>query len=170
MTFAAISINSHLGDKTKNIKLAILLLNNSGALRNIKQSSIYLTKPLLTKNIKDDNSLSMVITGDTNILPEELFEITSSIENQFSKDNGIKAVDIDILLYGNQVIESESLIIPHPRMTERDFVITPLAEIDPSLIYFGNNRYYGMRVKEIDYFLEERYIIKSFDLEEAKAS
>jgi len=80
----------------------------------------------------------MVCSGQTQLSPQDLLkfvkEIEATIGRQPSLRNGPRSIDIDILMYDNLHLEQADLIIPHPRMTERAFVLAPLAEIAPNLL------------------------------------
>jgi 2-amino-4-hydroxy-6-hydroxymethyldihydropteridine diphosphokinase len=81
--------------------------------------------------------LNQVVAGNTSLKPLELLGFTQSIEKGLGRvktfRNGPRVIDIDILLYGEQIVETESLTIPHPRLHERGFVLKPLADIAPKL-------------------------------------
>ena len=83
--------------------------------------------------------LNLVVAGSTLLTPKDLLKRLQAIETAFGRDRsqerfkGPRTLDIDILLYGNDVITSHDLIIPHPGLTERAFVLVPLLEIAPQL-------------------------------------
>ncbi|MFP4382587.1 MAG: 2-amino-4-hydroxy-6-hydroxymethyldihydropteridine diphosphokinase [Spirochaetia bacterium] len=97
-------------------------------------SRLYLTRP---KYYFDQPPfINAVITGYTRIEPENLLELCHKIEAEYGRDRnqekrmGPRPLDIDILLYGSEIISTDSLQIPHPRLTERKFVLIPLLELD----------------------------------------
>ena len=81
--------------------------------------------------------LNGVIKANTELAAPVLFDLTLAIERQMGRqrkgDHGPRLIDIDILLYGSSIIETPKLVIPHPRMTQRIFVLQPLAELAPDL-------------------------------------
>ena len=85
--------------------------------------------------------MNLVVEVETSLNPIELLDVCQSIENELGRVREIKwgprVIDVDILLYNDEVIESDRLTVPHPYMTERDFVMIPLAEINPQLIIKG---------------------------------
>jgi 2-amino-4-hydroxy-6-hydroxymethyldihydropteridine diphosphokinase len=87
--------------------------------------------------------LNLVLTGLVDIEPEELLDRTQKIEASFGRDRsrerpkGERTLDIDILLYGSLVLDTERLKLPHPGMLERAFVLVPLLELDPEVIHPG---------------------------------
>lgn len=83
--------------------------------------------------------LNAVLCGDTELSPRELLEIINRIEAQLGRDRsavvpkGARTIDIDILLYGSRIIAEADLVVPHPGMRERKFVLLPLLELSPGL-------------------------------------
>ncbi|KAA9035888.1 2-amino-4-hydroxy-6-hydroxymethyldihydropteridine diphosphokinase [Ginsengibacter hankyongi] len=105
----------------------------------IKESSLYKTEPWGNKN--QDDFLNSVICVETNLTSDEVLKNILAIEKAMgrnrNKDNQFapRTIDIDILFYGNKIINTDHLIIPHPRLHLRNFVLTPLMEIAPGLIH-----------------------------------
>ncbi len=103
-------------------------------LRNIYKSSVYNTKPMYVED--QENFYNMVISceyeGDN---PTELLDFTQSIEKKLGRDrskefrNGPRSMDIDIVLFGDKIVHTERLEIPHPRLEERAFVLVPMLEV-----------------------------------------
>ncbi len=100
-------------------------------------SSVYETEPL--GYLEQPSFLNMVCCGTTELDPFELLRYVKDIEEQLGRvasfPNAPRLIDIDILLYGEQVIDTESLVIPHPRIGERAFVLIPLVEVAPELTH-----------------------------------
>lgn len=111
----------------------------STLLRNFKYSSVYRTKPRYVENQAD--FYNMVVSGEWDGRPRELLQAVQQIENCFGRDResagpkGPRTLDIDIELFGDQIIKEEDpvnpLYVPHPLMNERQFVLIPLLEILP---------------------------------------
>jgi 2-amino-4-hydroxy-6-hydroxymethyldihydropteridine diphosphokinase len=124
-----------LGDRQENLDKALDFL--SQRLRVEKISSIYETEPL--GNINQPRFLNLVCQAYTKLTPVELLILAKDIERKlgraFSKSNTPRPIDIDILFCDQQVVETPELIIPHHRLTERAFVLIPLAEIAPELVH-----------------------------------
>jgi 2-amino-4-hydroxy-6-hydroxymethyldihydropteridine diphosphokinase len=101
----------------------------------LKASSVYLTKPMYV----DDQSdfCNMAVAGQWTGSPFALLDFAHEVEAAFGRDrslevrNGPRSLDVDIILFGNQCIDSPELTVPHPKMTERAFVLMPLLEIMP---------------------------------------
>ncbi len=132
-----LGLGSNIGDTKTNLNTALNLLQEKVDFLN--KSSYYKTEPIGYKN--QDWFLNMVIEGETNLSPEALLKFTQSIEAKMKRVkiilNGPRIIDIDILLYNNISISTENLIIPHPRMFKRAFVMVPLYEISPDIIIKG---------------------------------
>ena len=134
-----LGLGTNLGDRQENLTRAIEAL--SLALGTCKaQSSFLETEPWGFES--DNGFLNCVVAFDTELTPTELLDTTERIERELGrtvKSTGgnyhDRLIDIDILLYGNTVIESERLTIPHPLMHLRDFVLMPLAEIAPNTVH-----------------------------------
>ncbi|MDY3741736.1 MAG: 2-amino-4-hydroxy-6-hydroxymethyldihydropteridine diphosphokinase [Prevotella sp.] len=128
-----LGLGTNLGDKRKNLNDAIRMLENQvGEVEKV--SSVIETEP---EGFKSDNMfLNAVVKVRTTLSPFELLDITQDVEKSLGRkeksSNGIyhdRVIDIDILLYDDINISTPRLVIPHPRMTQREFVMTPLAEI-----------------------------------------
>lgn len=134
MPIAYLSLGSNIGDREANLRAAIAALAAFG-IRVKKVSSIYETEPV---DYRDQAwFLNCAVEAETELEPHELLRALASIEAQlgskkeFSK--GPRKIDLDILLYGQETIDRPDLQVPHPRMLDRRFVLTPLAEIAPEL-------------------------------------
>lgn len=130
-----IGLGSNLGDRNKNMQTALLKMKNSG-LTVLRTSSIYETEPVGLKN--QPVFLNMVIMAQTRHFPQTLFAILNKIERDLGRVRGKneihwgpRTIDIDILFYGDKIIQKKNLIIPHPHIAERGFVLVPMAEISP---------------------------------------
>lgn len=132
-----LGIGSNLGKKEKNIREAVeQIMEFIGPV--ISSSSIYETEPWGFSS--ENEFLNMVVEVDTKLKPSDLLGRLLMIESLLGRTRGenkytSRLIDIDILLYDNKVIDNEILIIPHPRMHERNFVLIPLCEIAPDIIH-----------------------------------
>lgn len=129
-----LSLGSNLGDRAANLRAAIAALPPAGTL--VRQvSSFYETEPV--DFLDQPWFLNCVVEGETNLEPLALLDSLHSIEarmgskKKFAK--GPRLIDLDILLYASESIETPELQVPHPRMLLRRFVLTPLAELAPGL-------------------------------------
>ena len=132
---AYLGLGSNLGDRQANLDRALVFLGQR--LRVEKVSSIYDSEPM--GNTEQPRFLNLVCQVSTHLSPTSLLALAKAIENKLgrwgSASGAPRTMDIDILLYGDQVIETPELVIPHPRMTKRAFVLVPLAEIAPDLVH-----------------------------------
>ena len=127
-----------MGDREQNIARAIEALAARGV-GVARQSSLYETEPVDMRT--ESWFLNCVIEAETNLTPVELMHVLLEIErslgrNRPSDAGGAKesrTIDIDILLFGAEIVHTPELDIPHPRMAERRFVLVPLAEIAPDV-------------------------------------
>jgi 2-amino-4-hydroxy-6-hydroxymethyldihydropteridine diphosphokinase len=120
-----------LNDKINNLDRAIDLVGRSPGTRVLRKSSIYQTEPVGVKEQPD--FLNMVLEIDTALSPFELLDFLQGVEQTMARKKeirwGPRNIDLDLLLYEDEVIDSERLILPHPGMHLRKFVLVPLAEI-----------------------------------------
>jgi 2-amino-4-hydroxy-6-hydroxymethyldihydropteridine diphosphokinase len=132
---AYIGIGSNIGDKKANCLQGIALL--AEACRVVGVSSLYYTEPIGYKEQED--FINAVAAVETEQSPSELLATCHSIEARMGRQRivrwGPRTIDLDILLYGSHVINQPDLVIPHPLMAARKFVLVPLAEIAPEAIH-----------------------------------
>ena len=134
-----LSLGTNLGNKRENLTRAIELLSLALG-KCIAVSQFIETVPW---GFESDNSfLNCAVAFDTDLAPLELLDITESIERKLGRTQKShdghyrdRIIDIDILLYGDNIIENDRLTIPHPLMHSRTFVLEPLAEIAPDTIH-----------------------------------
>ncbi|PIZ76139.1 2-amino-4-hydroxy-6-hydroxymethyldihydropteridine diphosphokinase [Candidatus Peregrinibacteria bacterium CG_4_10_14_0_2_um_filter_38_24] len=126
---AYLSLGSNLGDREKFLEKAISEIKKITDVT--KKSKIYETSPVGYKN--QGAFLNMVIQVKTNLTPQKLLEEFMKIEKKLGRErrikNGPRTIDIDILTFGNTIVDEPNLKIPHPRMHERKFVLVPLMEL-----------------------------------------
>ena len=129
-----IALGSNLGDRVENLLLARERIA-SPHVRLTRASSIYETAP---REIVDQPwFLNQVVIAETTLFPRQLLARLLRIEHEMGRQRtiakGPRVIDLDILLFGDAVIHTAGLEIPHPRMEERRFVLEPLAELAPAL-------------------------------------
>jgi len=130
-----LALGSNLGQRGENIQKAIAELQTHDIAVE-KISKIIETEPV--GGPPQSKFLNAVLQAQTQLSPNELLKLAKAIEKKLgrkpSAHHGPRLIDIDILLYDKQKINTPSLIIPHPRMRERNFVMVSLREIDPQLV------------------------------------
>jgi len=135
MTIVYLSLGSNLGDREDNLRHALSLISRHMTLTDL--SSVYETEPL--EYTFQPTFLNMVCAGETYDGPRTILELTQGIEKELGRVTtfkyGPRTLDVDILLYGNEVIDSPELQIPHPLFPGRAFVLVPLSEIAPNIIH-----------------------------------
>ncbi|MHB8086120.1 MAG: dihydropteroate synthase [Dehalococcoidia bacterium] len=129
-----IGIGSNLGDKLANVTKAIKMLSEFATIDQI--SSLYETEP---EGPKQPDFLNCVLKAEVGAGPMELLGILKDIENRMGREpaprNGPRTIDLDLLIYNNQAIETPDLIVPHPRLHQRVFVLVPMTEVAPSFYH-----------------------------------
>ena len=129
-----LSLGSNMGDRDSNLHAAIAALSSAGVHIN-KVSSMYETEPV--DFLDQPWFLNCVLEAETDLEPHALLHALRAIESHLGSQKefvkGPRKLDLDILLYNSQTIATPDLQIPHPRMLQRRFVLTPLAEIAPTL-------------------------------------
>ncbi len=136
-----LGLGSNLGDRLENLKNACRFLEEN-EVKILARSSVYESAP---QEVFDEqpNYLNAVLKVETELSPTKLLRLTRKIEEKLGRKNKKKkqprTLDIDILLFNDLILVSEDLTLPHPRIIYRDFVVYPLLEIEPELVYpIGN--------------------------------
>ena len=135
MTTAYVGLGSNLGDRARLIEEAAMLI---GAAR---LSTVIETEPWGYEN--QPKFLNAVAEVETPLAARQLLDHLLDVERRLGRERvgaqwGPRTIDLDLLLYGDETIDEPGLVVPHPRLTERDFVLRPLAELVPSLKIPGN--------------------------------
>jgi 2-amino-4-hydroxy-6-hydroxymethyldihydropteridine diphosphokinase len=136
---AWIALGSNIQPKEVYLQQAVQKLADRQGVVLKQVSTVYETEPVGYE--EQDQFLNLVVEVDTNLTPQELLRACQQIEQELGRERvirwGPRTVDLDILLYSNENMNIEELILPHPRMHERAFVLVPLAEIAPHLTLNG---------------------------------
>jgi 2-amino-4-hydroxy-6-hydroxymethyldihydropteridine diphosphokinase len=135
---AFIGIGSNLGDPADNVERAIRELGKLPKSRLSAHSSLFLTAPV---DANGDDYVNAVAQIETELSSQDLLDALLSVERSFGRErpflNAPRTLDLDLLLYGNETIAMPLLHVPHPRMTQRAFVMIPLLEIAPFITIPG---------------------------------
>jgi 2-amino-4-hydroxy-6-hydroxymethyldihydropteridine diphosphokinase len=136
MATAYLSLGSNIGERAANIARAVGELGHRGV-RVTRTSSLYETEPV--EFTEQPWFLNSVIEVETDLPAAELMKAALEVEHAMGRERNVpkgpRAIDIDILLYGDLVIRTPELDVPHPRMAERLFVLAPMAEIAPGVVH-----------------------------------
>jgi 2-amino-4-hydroxy-6-hydroxymethyldihydropteridine diphosphokinase len=134
-TDVAVSLGSNLGDRRAHLEYAIDALSLD--LSDIRVSSIIETEPLGV-GFEHGRYLNAVVVGRTRVPPHDLLERLLEIEEERGRMRPYpmapRTLDVDLILYGEQIIDEPDLRVPHPRFREREFVLRPLAEVAPQMV------------------------------------
>ena len=134
MISVAIALGSNLGDRANHLHAALAALTPS--VHNLRISSFYETEPVGVG--EQPLFLNAVAVGETDLAARALLDELLEIERRFGRERpypgAARTLDLDLILYGERIIEETGLIVPHPRFRERDFVLRPLAEVAPDWV------------------------------------
>ena len=136
-----LSLGSNLGNREVALRTAIDLLR-SPDFTVLRVSSVYETEPMDVPG--QPWFLNLVLEAETSLFPRQLLARAARIERELGRrrttPKGPRSIDIDILLYGRAVVDAPDLVIPHPRLAQRRFVLEPLAELAPELRHPATRR------------------------------
>ena len=135
MNKAYLGLGTNMGDKQAYLKEACKIISDNTNINIVKISKVYKTKAWGYTN--QDDFLNICIEVDTNLSPEELLEVCHEVENKLNRVRvirwGPRTIDVDILFFNNIISTDENLILPHPRIKERAFVLIPLMDLNKEL-------------------------------------
>jgi 2-amino-4-hydroxy-6-hydroxymethyldihydropteridine diphosphokinase len=130
---AYLGLGSNLGDRVAHLRGAVAALAATPGIELAGVSPVYETAPV--GGPPQDDYLNAVVGIDTVLTPRELLTLARRLEHAAGRVRtehwGPRTLDVDVLLVGDLVVDEPDLVVPHPRMTERAFVIAPLADLDP---------------------------------------
>jgi 2-amino-4-hydroxy-6-hydroxymethyldihydropteridine diphosphokinase len=153
-----LALGSNLGDRQANLDRALKLL--SERMRVGKISAIYDTEAV--GPISQPRFLNLAAEAFTNLKPEGLLAMVKGLEQKmgrYSRTGEPRVIDIDILLYDDQIVDTPALKIPHPEMAKRSFVLVPMAEIAPDVIHPVLKK----SMKELNQSTKEQQGVMKFD-------
>lgn len=131
-----LSLGSNLGDSERYLREAIFRLQDLGAVRQV--SAFYETQPVEVQG-EQPWFLNCALAMETELMPREFLSRMLAVEQSMGRirtqPKGPRTIDIDILLFGNDVLDTPELTVPHPAMHQRRFVLEPLAEIAPTAVH-----------------------------------
>lgn len=143
---AVLSLGANLGERKQTLEAAIEKISKAKGVKLIKQSALYESVALTDSGYDPEQPsyLNAVVQVETSLKPKALLRVLNEIENDFGRIRlqrwAPRTLDIDIITFGYELIETKNLIVPHPRAFERSFVLVPWLEIDPDAILPGRGR------------------------------
>lgn len=151
MPVVYIALGTNLEPRADHLEKALEIFRSLQDLEVKRVSSIYESKPV--GYLDQPDFLNLVFEAETDLLPLDLLDSCQSIEQELGRVRtirfGPRTLDVDIVLYGTESIEEERLIVPHPRMQERSFVLLPLQELNPEYVVPGWNKTINKLVAEL---------------------
>ncbi len=138
-----IAYGGNLGDVRATIEAALSLIASNPKIELIEKSSLYESYALTEQGIDESKprDLNGVALIQTSLKPKQLLRFLNEIENHFGRIRlerwASRTLDIDIITFGDRLIEKKTLVVPHPRARDRAFVLVPWAEVDPEAVLFG---------------------------------
>jgi 2-amino-4-hydroxy-6-hydroxymethyldihydropteridine diphosphokinase len=146
-----LGLGSNLGRREQFLKLALEKLSQSEKIELVRISPVYETEPVGLAG--QDEFLNIAVEIKTPLSSEELMlhleEIEQTVGKKAEVKNGPREIDIDILLFDKDVVESEKLVIPHPGLSKREFALRPLLDINPFIADPTTNTPYSQYLKRI---------------------
>ncbi len=137
MTRAFVGLGANLGDREETIRRAVELLGAEPGIEVVAVSTLRETEPV--GYAEQPPFLNGAVAVETELGPRELLDRLLSVERELGRARGEgprfgpRTIDLDLLLYGDRVVDEAGLTVPHPRLAERRFALEPLHELDPSL-------------------------------------
>jgi 2-amino-4-hydroxy-6-hydroxymethyldihydropteridine diphosphokinase len=140
MPRAYVGLGSNLGDRERMIWGAVHMLTFNPEVEVAAVSSIRETEPV--ELLDQPPFLNAAAAVDTELAPRALLDLLLTVERELGRTRvgprfGPRTIDLDLLLYGDEILEEAGLTVPHPRLHERVFALEPLAELDPDLVVPG---------------------------------
>jgi 2-amino-4-hydroxy-6-hydroxymethyldihydropteridine diphosphokinase len=152
-----LGLGSNSDDRARSLQLAVDGLAAADGVRVVAVSSVYETEPV--GGPEQPDYLNAVVAVETDRTPRELLEIAKRLEAEAGRVPGERwgprPLDVDVLLVGDEDVDEEDLVVPHPRLYERAFVMVPLAELDPMLAPWVPAGEAGVRRSEVQLALPQ---------------
>ena len=145
---AYLGLGSNLGDRLVNLQGAVARLASEDGVRVDASSRVWETVPV--GGPEQPDYLNAAVRVETDLTPEELLAACRRVESALGRERierwGPRTIDVDVLLYDERVVDEPGLVVPHPRIAERAFVVLPLLELDPDPILPDGRRLVDLRL------------------------
>jgi 2-amino-4-hydroxy-6-hydroxymethyldihydropteridine diphosphokinase len=146
---AYLGLGSNLGDRLTNLQRAVDALRDAPGVRIARSSRVWETEPV--GGPPQPEYLNAVLHVETDRSPHELLEACRTVEEALGRVRterwGARTIDVDVLLYDDEIVDAPDLTVPHPRMTKRAFVVLPLLELEPHLALPDGRRLKDLRLE-----------------------
>ncbi len=156
-----VGIGSNLGDPVQNCRNALREISVLKNIQVLRRSSLYRTEPI--GDMLQDWFVNGVVEVRTTFTAPQLLKALQWVEQALGRERrerwGPRIIDIDILLYGQEIIKTDSLVVPHPELHKRRFVLEPINEIAPYVIH----ALYGISMKGLLDRLEDDHAVERID-------
>ncbi len=157
---AYLGIGTNIGDRLQNLIDAVEAINLLPMTKVIEVSNVYETEPVGFDNQND--FLNIVISIDTNLNAHNLLGAALGIEAGMGRvrviKNGPRIIDVDLLLYGNEKYDTETLVLPHPRMLNRNFVLKPLLDLEFKCDIYSTDYLNSLLTNDgVEFFCDNKY-------------
>ncbi len=160
---AFIGVGSNLGTPSENCEKAIRLLHTQSDIEVVARSSLYESEPV--GDVDQNWFINAAVAVKTSLEPVALLNILLNIEKKMGRERrekwGPRIIDLDLLAYGNWVVHSDSLTLPHPEMTKRRFVLLPLSEFAGDYTHPVKNKTIHALLKELPESPQVRKVFSS---------
>jgi 2-amino-4-hydroxy-6-hydroxymethyldihydropteridine diphosphokinase len=147
-TVAYVGLGSNLGDRLANLQAAVDTLQREPGLRVTASSRVWQTTPV--GGPPQPDHLNAVIRVEADVSARDLLDAAHRVEARLGRVRmerwGARSIDVDILLFGDEQIDESDLVVPHPRLTQRAFVLVPLLELEPDPVIPGAPRWQEGRI------------------------
>jgi 2-amino-4-hydroxy-6-hydroxymethyldihydropteridine diphosphokinase len=144
---AYLALGSNLGDRLEMLQRAVELLDGRPGIDVVRSSRVYETDPV---GPPQPAYLNAVVEVRTDLEPHELLKDTQAVEDELGRVRterwGPRTIDVDVLTFDERTVDDPGLVIPHPRMHERGFVLVPLGELDPDPMLRGGQKLSALRL------------------------
>jgi 2-amino-4-hydroxy-6-hydroxymethyldihydropteridine diphosphokinase len=143
VTRAYVGLGANLGEREKTLRRAVELLAATRGIDVVALAKFRETEPV--GPIRQPRFVNGAVAIETTLEPSELMAVLLAVERELGRVRdttrwGPRTVDLDLLLYGNEIVDEPEVKVPHPRLAERRFALEPLAELDPDLVVPGHGR------------------------------
>ena len=144
---AYLALGSNLGDRLETLQRAVDLMDARPGIDVVRSSRVYETEPV---GPPQPAFLNAVVEVRTDLEPHELLRETQAVEDELGRVRaerwGPRTIDVDVLTFDERTVDEPELVVPHPRMHERGFVLVPLGELEPDPMLPGERKLSALRL------------------------